>query len=157
MKTSAAPSKSSWREIWRIPLPEGARVSLNRGPQPRSRGWRHSGDGRWLILDTPIPGLCDVEQQGTWEAHYTLPARQTFVQTYPMPFPIEEQQVTAWGVDGDMSLLSEQLGASDSGMFPDPLNGTPARLRLLFNPARHLEVYLFACYDHYEHPGTRRV
>lgn len=127
-------SEGPGREVWRLPLPPGARIIDRRGPQPGGQGWRVSTDRKWLVLDTPIPGLCDVDVQGTWEVHYTVPARQTLVQTYPLPLPLEAQQATAWASEGDMELLSEQLSAGDSGVFPDPLNGAPTRLLLLFNP-----------------------
>jgi hypothetical protein len=122
------------REVWRLPLPPGARIVERRGLQPGGEGWRVTADRRWLVLDTPIPGLCDVDLQGTWEVHYTLPARQTLVQMYPLPLALEAQQATAWATEGDMELLSEPLSATDSGVFPDPLDGSPSRFRLRFNP-----------------------
>ena len=102
------------REICRIPFPEDAHILDTHTPDPTSPGWQRSSDGRWLILDTPIPGILDLERQGArenrgWEVTYTLPGRQTLAQAYPLPIEMETQKFAASCLHQDMALTSVSL------------------------------------------------
>jgi hypothetical protein len=132
------PRASGWREVWRLPLPEGARVTLNRGPGAPTDAWRVSDDRRWLILDRPIPGLTDVTLQGSWEVHYETPARQYVVQTYPIAAHMEAQQILVWVLADDMELSSAQVRNQDPSTYPDPFTGENQRYKLWFT-TQHIE------------------
>ncbi|HVR75303.1 MAG TPA: hypothetical protein VMT52_13280 [Planctomycetota bacterium] len=127
-------ASGSWREIWRIPLPPEAKITLSSGPFPGVPGWSLSADGAWAILDTPIPGVSDFEHQGPWDIHYLLPARQRLVQTYPVALPMEPQRVSFWCVPKDMALESAKL-KDTSTKEEDPLTGEKRSFENIFSSA----------------------
>ena len=116
---------SSWREVWRVPLPLDANIVLNRGPDQAVPGWTVSGDRRWLILDSPIPGLADVERfgRGGWEVHYVVPARQQLVQSYPVSFALDANQFQFWCLAEDMKLKGAKFFEPGGRAMPDPFTG----------------------------------
>jgi hypothetical protein len=115
------------REICRIPFPDDANILDTHTPDSTSPGWHRSEDGRWLILDTPIPGILDLERQGArenrgWEVTYTLPGRQTLIQAYPLPIEMETQKFVAFCLHKDMALTSPSLVTGPEPIsLPDPL------------------------------------
>lgn len=123
---------SAYRELWRIPLPEDAVIQGNTSPYPGIPGWKRSEDGKALIVDTPIPGLPDLE--GQWEAHwkveYLLSPRQKVVQVYPVSM---KAKVTAWCVHEDMSLTSPQLPSMDPNYPQDPLTNKNAAFEVIYS------------------------
>jgi hypothetical protein len=121
---------SPWREIWRLPLPAGARLIFNQGPKPGGPAWRVSTDKRFLILDTPIPGICDFESQGTWEAHYLIPGETSLVQILPIPLPMNAEEVVAACLSSAMKLWSPQLPLTDR--IPDPFTGEQRAFEVSF-------------------------
>jgi len=123
-----------WREVWRLPLPQGAKVIANTGPVPGLPAWKPSEDGRSMVLDAPLPGFCDFElQRSAWELQYLIPARQTLVQAYALPVPVDEQKFTLWCVHDEMSCESPQLEKKDSRAFPDPFSGEDRNLDVAFS------------------------
>ena len=115
---------SPQRSVWKIPLPEGARLVLNQGPDPGTPGFTQSEDGRWLILDSPIPGLSDFKRFGNYEAHFVAPASQAFVHSYPIALPVEGTRFAVWCVHDEMSARSPGFFDKDSKTYPDPLGGS---------------------------------
>ncbi|MBI4604769.1 MAG: hypothetical protein HY721_22635 [Planctomycetes bacterium] len=113
-------SVGAHREVWRVPFPQGAAITANTGPYPGLPGWSLSADGRWLVIDTPIPGILDFDRQGPFEVHYLVPPRQRFIQTYKIPVDADGQRFTAWCQHGEMKLTSEALQSSDTHGYPDP-------------------------------------
>ena len=77
-------------EIFRIPLPAGARVITNKGPVPGMK-MRISRDGKFLVIDEPLVGLADLaasQQLGSargWSVEYMIPASDLFTMVYPQP------------------------------------------------------------------------
>jgi len=114
---------SPHRSVWKVPLPEGARLVLNQGPDPGTPGFTLSEDGRWLVLDSPIPGLSDIKRFGNYEAHFVVPASQTLVFSYPIALPVEGTRFAVWCVHEEMSLRSPGFLDPDSKTYPDPLGG----------------------------------
>jgi hypothetical protein len=137
------PGRGGWREVWRLPLPEGAKIVRQSSPDPASPGWRASDDGRWLLLDTPIAGILDLERQGVsmareekqegWEVVYTIPGSQTLVQAYPLAFPLEKGGFVAWCLHGDQSLESSQLAGRQSEARDDPVSGRHREFDVAFS------------------------
>jgi len=127
---------SAQRELWRIPLPEGAVVHGNTSPYPGIPGWTRSKDEKWLILDTPIPGLPDFielfkrQREVHWEVEYHLSPRQRFVQVFPVSL---KTKFTAWCVHEDMSLSSPQLPSADPTISRDPLTKTTGAFDVIFS------------------------
>jgi hypothetical protein len=116
---------SPWREVWRVPFPRDAKILANRGPDAGTPGWTVSGDGRWLLVDSPVPGLADLDRFGRsgWEVHYAVPARQELVQSYPVAFAIEANQLQFWSLAKDMKLSGPKFFDPGSRTFPDPFTG----------------------------------
>ena len=77
-------------EIFRIPLPAGARVITNKGPVPGMK-MRKSRDGKFLVIDEPLVGLADLaasQQIGSvrgWSVEYVIPGSDLFTMVYPQP------------------------------------------------------------------------
>ena len=77
-------------EVFRIPLPAGARLITNKGPVPGMK-MRISRDGKFLVIDEPLVGLADLaasQQLGNirgWSVEYTIPASDLFTMVYPQP------------------------------------------------------------------------
>jgi hypothetical protein len=127
------PAGSRWREIWRLPMPPGAQIVSQKSPQPGSAGWRVSSDGKWLILDTPVPGVCDYALQGAWEVQCVAPARQSLVQTFPVSFNLEPERMSVWCIHQDMDLTSARLGLPPFvDKVPDPFTGEERQFKVLF-------------------------
>lgn len=127
-------SSQGAREIWRVPLARGAQVFLNRGPDERETpGWKATEDGRWLVLDAPIPGLCDLRERSVWEAQYRVPARQNFVQTFPVPVALDRQRLTVWAPAGDLALQSAKLRERYQGISTDPFSGEEKDVQVIYN------------------------
>ncbi|MCZ6792169.1 MAG: hypothetical protein O7J95_00985 [Planctomycetota bacterium] len=99
----------SWREIFRVPLPEGATIVDNRGPGAVGPGWIQSADGRWLLINSPVAGIYDSMDGGSWRVTYDVPARQNLVQTFELPFGMQQREFRAWCVHEDMTIESPQL------------------------------------------------
>jgi hypothetical protein len=127
-------SGSPWREIWRVPMPEGATIVSQSGPFPGVDGWRPAADGKALIFDTPVPGVCDFETlREFWVVELLVPPRQVFIQSCPVPLPVAAQSFTAWCDQGDMSLSSPQLTNKDSRVLPDPFSGEERNQEVVFS------------------------
>jgi hypothetical protein len=121
-----------WRHVWRLPVPSGAKVLLSRGPGDTR--WTSSGDGRWLLLDSPIPGICDYDQMGSCEVHYILPLRQLLLQTFPVCLSLEDpSQVSFWCPHQDMKLESAQLNRTESAGLPDPFTGQQRQFEVSYS------------------------
>jgi len=77
-------------EIFRIPLPAGARHITTKGPVPGMK-MRISRDGKFLVIDEPLVGLADLaasQQLGSargWSVEYMIPASDLFTMVYPQP------------------------------------------------------------------------
>ncbi|MEE3230641.1 MAG: hypothetical protein VX272_06345, partial [Planctomycetota bacterium] len=77
-------------EVFRIPLPAGARLITNKGPVPGMK-MRISRDGKFLVIDEPLVGLADLaasQQLGNvkgWSVEYMIPASDLFTMVYPQP------------------------------------------------------------------------
>lgn len=133
--------RAGQREVFRIPLPEGATVLKQDSPDPASPGWVTSSDGRWLILDTPIPGVLDIDRQiqkegrTSWRIVYIAPGRQTSALAYPLPMPFDGRKFEARALHKKMALESEQLIP-----FPEPqrlaagLDGANELFDVMANP-----------------------
>ena len=115
---------SPHRSVWKVPLPEGAKLVLNQGPDPGTPGFTPSEDGRWLILDSPIPGLSDFKRFGNYEAHFVVPASQTLVHSYPIGLPVEGTRFAVWCIHDEMAARSPGFFDKDSKTYPDPLGGS---------------------------------
>ncbi len=125
---------SPWREVWRIPFPAGAVITANTGPHPGVGGWKLASDGRSLVLDVPIAGICDFElARQAWEVQYVVPARQALVQSYPVTLSIDPQAFTVWCSHEDMTLTSPQLKNKDSRILPDPFTGEERHQEVLYS------------------------
>ena len=128
---------SPWREVLRVPIPPDAVVTSESGPV-EGLHWRRSSDGRWMVIDEPVPGLPDLALQARrfgfrspedaerwwrWQVEYELPARQTLAFTYPLPVRCTNFQVYA--LKDRMKLVSGG-DLSPPATFPsDPLTGGP--------------------------------
>jgi len=133
--------RAGQREVFRIPLPEGATVLQQDSPDPASPGWLTSSDGRWLILDTPIPGVLDIDRQIqkegriSWRIVYVAPGRQISALAYPLPMSLDGRKFEARALHKKMALESEQLIA-----FPEPqrltagLDGANQLFDVMANP-----------------------
>jgi hypothetical protein len=78
------------REVYRIPIPPGARLRINRGPVPGTR-WKHAEDGRFLVIDEPVPGIPDLvhsrktgRSRIAWEVEYLVEPTAFFTLEYPL-------------------------------------------------------------------------
>jgi hypothetical protein len=68
-----------------------------------------------------------------WQVTYTLPPRQTLVQEFPIPFPLEPQCFAAWCVHEDMALTSPQLDARSVQASDDPAAGAKRQFEIIFS------------------------
>ncbi len=125
---------SGAREIWRIPLPEDAKIIVNTGPYKDIPGWKTTLDGHHLVLDVPIPSVLDFDlQKDFWEVHYVIPARQRLVQSFSIPVNLEKQSFLVWCTHEAMSLDSRQLEGRHSELLPDPFTGEKRNQDVIFS------------------------
>ncbi len=110
------------RELFRVPLPEGATVVENRGPTSAYGGWVVSDDGRSAVVDDPVPGFFDSlrDMAGMhWRLGYEIPARQSLSQSFRVPVAFAPQKFTAWCVHEDMDIASAQIDKHTTFQHPD--------------------------------------
>lgn len=108
-------NKGGGPEVYRLPVPAGAVIIRNKGVAPGTK-WKKTADGKFLVIDEPIPGLADLvaarQQPGTkgWLIEYRVPASAAFIMTYPLalaPMTRSEGQVDGFLVftqEGDMNI-----------------------------------------------------
>lgn len=131
---------TGYREIWRLPLPRDAEILVNTGPIPGAPGWKISNDRTIAVVDTPIPGVCDFQQnEEFFELHYTIPARQRLFQSFPVPVSLEPRALTVWCSHDTMRLSSEALDKTSSGAFQDPFTGEQRSLDVVYS-GEHLHA-----------------
>ncbi len=73
------------REVFRLPLPQAARIVKRSGPESGMR-WRRSESGDAMIIDEPIPGfpdlIADMNASKSWYLEYLVEPSQLFTLTY---------------------------------------------------------------------------
>jgi hypothetical protein len=119
---------SSWREVWRLPFPRDAKLVLNKGPDGEMPGWTVSGDGRWLILDSPVPGLSELNTAGfTWQAEFVVPPRQNLFQEYPVSLPLEPNRFVLWWEAEVIEVAGPDFAPPAPRTYPDPFTSDDRR------------------------------
>ncbi|HLU49373.1 MAG TPA: hypothetical protein VK116_14855, partial [Planctomycetota bacterium] len=116
------------REIFRLPIPEGAQILENSGPMPGLQ-WKTSSDGRWFVIDEPVPGFADQahilreRRSWRWSVSYAIPAKQLQAFTFRFPTQVGSAVLFANKAHGAMNLVSTGMLDRPRPIDRDPLTG----------------------------------
>lgn len=111
------------RAVFRIPLPEGFRVT-ERSATDRATGeglpsWTITPDG-WAVIDSPVPPFPEARRGVRYRLRYQAPAFQEM--TFPVPVDIPLTRAIARCVHLDMSLTAPAFTQKLTRTDPDPDN-----------------------------------
>lgn len=114
------------REVFRLPLPQEAQVTVNSGPVSGLE-WKRSEDGRWLVIDEPVPGFSDIahrlreQHPWRWTVSYLTPASQVSAYTFRFPFAVGGMALYAEKTGDPMNIVSASGGLQGPQTMPrDP-------------------------------------
>jgi hypothetical protein len=141
-------SSSGHREVFRVPVPEGANVTSNEGPLAELR-WKASDDGRWYIIDEPVPGFPDMasgiknNRPWRWTLSYLVPALQLSATT--IHIPVRCTFLALYTKKDAIRLVSTAQLRSPVTIEKNPLTGEDAKFDAFGMAAQEIS------------PGTRLV